>query len=154
MGPTIEIPNTDLALETLDWLDEFAGEFPDEVDQVKRVIVQSLMLARSRQPTTGEKPQPINGKPMPKGECPWCFEPLGELRSEFNGGIGHPECTRFAYEALAGDEAMPWPIAEPSSYRVGGFGDFLERLGLEAARLGINPHKLATAVMRARNDAR
>lgn len=94
----------------------------------------------------GELPPPIDQSPGPPGLCAWCFEKLGDQRSDFNGGTGHPECTRFAYQCAAGDDAMPWPIPEPSVYES---VEFLQRLGREAAKLGLDPDKLVTAVLRA-----
>ena len=67
--------------------------------------------------------------------CAWCRDELGEVADEFNGAVGHPECARHAYEIIAGPDPMPWPRRR--HYRDRDIVPFLERLGGEAARLGI-----------------
>jgi hypothetical protein len=82
--------------------------------------------------------------------CDWCFRRIGDMADEFNGGIGHPECARYAYEAVAGPDAIPWPPAR-RFYRQDPIVLFLERLASEAVRAGIDPQRLATAVARTRH---
>jgi hypothetical protein len=85
------------------------------------------------------------------GRCDWCRDPLGDVADEFNGGIGHPECAAWVCEQLAGPDAMP--MLPPRRFyrdRVDPIIPFLERLGRESVRLGLDPQKIAAAVSRAR----
>lgn len=86
----------------------------------------------------------------PPNLCSWCFRELGDVADQFNGGVGHPECVSWIWDALSGGDpdAMPW--AKPVRlYREDPFNAFLERLGKAAVRRGINPHELASAVQEA-----
>jgi hypothetical protein len=80
-------------------------------------------------------------------ECDWCRWPLGREVVEWNNGRGHDACARYAYECVMGPDALPW---RPDRGWRRDEARFLERLGYEAAKLGINPRRLATAVARAR----
>jgi hypothetical protein len=80
--------------------------------------------------------------------CAWCFEPLGRVVVELNSGVGHPHCAEHVYHAVEGPDALPWR-PQRQWYRENQKEAFLERLGREAVRLGIDPHKLAAAVRRA-----
>jgi hypothetical protein len=86
------------------------------------------------------------------GLCDWCLEPLGEAATELNGGIGHPRCAEWVWRVVEGPDALPWrphqqwPREDPLI-------PFLERLGREAARLGIDCQKLAVAVGGAKGHA-
>jgi hypothetical protein len=80
--------------------------------------------------------------------CAWCFRELGDVADSFNGGVGHPECVACAYQTVVGPDGPPWarPIRlyrEPPALR------FLERLGCEAVKVGIDRQKLALAISRA-----
>jgi hypothetical protein len=88
--------------------------------------------------------------PHSQGLCDWCFEGLSERAVEFNGGVGHPACAEHAYNIILGPWAIPW---HPRRFqRQDPLIPFCERLGREAARLGIDIQKLATAVGRASRD--
>jgi hypothetical protein len=82
------------------------------------------------------------------GLCDWCLDPLGDQAVELNGGIGHPRCAEWVWHAIEGADALPWR-PQRQWFRQDPLIPFLERLGREAARLGIDPHKLAAAVERA-----
>jgi hypothetical protein len=88
-------------------------------------------------------------QPHDRGECDWCFRPLGDVVEQWNGGAGHPECIGRVYEIVVGpDPVIPW--AKPRRlYRQDQTLAFLERLALEAAKLGIDVRKLALAAERA-----
>jgi hypothetical protein len=88
--------------------------------------------------------------PHAEGLCDWCFWPLNGDRAEFNLGVGHSACVVFVHELLtegADDaEGLPWPkqlMREMPSL------EFFRRLGIEAAKEGINADKLARAIERA-----
>jgi hypothetical protein len=126
------------------------GDWQSFADVLERVVTRGAMIAWAGRQFPGALPPPISSPVPSRGPpiCAWCFEPLGEMRSEFNGGTGHPECARFAYDAVAGDDPMPWPIPEP--HRHDPLVPFCRRLGREAARMGIDTQKLAQAIGRAR----
>jgi hypothetical protein len=116
-----------------------------------REIIRGAMMIWAGRQIEGENPPPIDTKALEEVRkaklCAWCFEQLGDQRSDFNGGVGHPECARYAYECVIGYDAMPWPIPEPSVYES---ATFLRSLAREAGRLGIEGQKLAQAIERAR----
>jgi hypothetical protein len=132
--------------------DDVAVEWHGSVGHHRCIVRAAVEVWASRQ-IEGEKPPPINTAALQAvrkaGICAWCFEPVGDQRSELNGGIGHPECTRHVWDCMVGDDAMPWPIPEPSTYES---VEFLQRLGREAAKLGIDRNKLTTAILRASGD--
>jgi hypothetical protein len=81
--------------------------------------------------------------------CAWCFESLGDVVDEFNSGYGHEECVRWVAELLAGPDSMPMPSPRRFYRDRRDAVAFLERLGHEAARLGLDSQVLAEAVSRA-----
>jgi hypothetical protein len=84
------------------------------------------------------------------GLCGWCRRPLGDVAERFNGGVGHPECVAYAHQTVVGPDGPPW--ARPIRlYREDPVLAFVGRLGREAARLGIDRQRLATAIERARH---
>jgi hypothetical protein len=83
------------------------------------------------------------------GLCDWCLEPLGDIATELNGGIGHPECAQFVWDAIEGPGALPWR-PQWQWHRESEWQAFLRRLGAAAVRHGIDPHKLARALQEAR----
>jgi hypothetical protein len=115
-----------------------------------RCIVREAVGIWASRPIPGETAPPIDHAALEEvskaGICSWCFDQLGDQRAEFNGGVGHPECARYAYTALAGDGAMPWPIPEPSIHETDGF---LERLGRAAIKHGVNRRRLERAIKEA-----
>jgi hypothetical protein len=90
----------------------------------------------------------MNSPPHTEGLCDWCFEPLGQGAAEFNNGVGHNACAQYAYDSVMGPDALPWR-PERRWHRADPMLDFLQRLGCEAAKLGIDPHAFARAVERA-----
>jgi hypothetical protein len=103
----------------------------------------------------GELPRPVDIDMLRQiredNLCAWCFEPLGDRRAEFNGGVGHLACAMFAHHSVLGDQdgpAAPW-IPGVDSWREDPLLPFCRRLGREAGRLGIDPQKLAQAIGRA-----
>jgi hypothetical protein len=83
--------------------------------------------------------------------CDWCFDPLYDVAVECNGGLGHPWCAENTHNHLCwpSDPPLPWRPTMRRFYRPDPSVVFLKRLGYEAARLGIDPQKLATAAARA-----
>jgi hypothetical protein len=113
-----------------------------------RDIIRGAMLIWAGRQIKDELPPSIDTKALEAVRkaklCAWCLDKLGAQRSEFNGGIGHPECARYAYECIAGDDPMPWPMPHDPLI------PFCEHLGREAAALGLDMQKLARAIERAR----
>jgi hypothetical protein len=92
--------------------------------------------------------------PHARGLCSWCFRDLGDVVEEFNGGVGHPECVAWAWETIAAGDPDALPYARPRRlYRQDGARAFIQRLGLEASRLGIDPQRLRTAIEKAARHA-
>jgi hypothetical protein len=88
--------------------------------------------------------------PHTRGECDWCREALGDVVELFNGGLGHPACVAYAHQTVVGPDGPPW--ARPQRlYRQDPTIALFERLGFEAARVGIDRQKLALAISRARH---
>jgi hypothetical protein len=110
------------------------------------------ILAPPGQPSntrpSGWPPEPPHRRDPP--ECDWCFWPLDDSAVELNGGIGHERCARYVYECVEGPDAVPW---QPRLrwWRDDPLLDFLVHLGREARLVGIDPHRLAQAVGRARS---
>ena len=105
---------------------------------------------------SGESPPPLDRAAIEATRkaklCAWCFEPLGDQRAEFNGGVGHVQCARFAHDSVLGDAhgpAAPWLPCVRERHE-DQLTPFVRRLGREAARLGIEPNRLAQAIERAR----
>ena len=125
-------------------------------DEIALAIVRAAVYARAGRQIPGERPRPIDGAALEAsrkaGICAWCFEPLGELRAEFNGGTGHLGCALHAHHAVLGDHDGPAPPWMPGvrRWRHDPLIPFCRRLGREAGRLGIDMQKLAQAIERAR----
>jgi hypothetical protein len=133
--------------ETL--IDGEAWEWHATVGHPQCIVHEAVWIWVSR-PIEGELPPPIDPAVERSlhadGRCCWCFEPLGDRRSDFNGGTGHPGCARYAYQALAGADAMPWPLAEPGVYEQPAF---LERLARAAVKHRLSARRLELAVKEA-----
>lgn len=83
--------------------------------------------------------------PSHDGRCAWCREPLGNVATELNGGIGHPRCAEWVWRVVEGPDALPWR-PQRQWYRQDPLPGFLERLGRAAVKHGLDLRKLARAV--------
>jgi hypothetical protein len=85
--------------------------------------------------------------PNDEGLCDCCFWPLAGDKVWHNGGYAHARCAAEHERLILGADAMPGLLEhldELDAHRA-----FLERLGAETGKLGIDRQQLALAIGRA-----
>ena len=114
------------------------------VEEYDRQIIASAMRVWAGRRIEGEEPRPIDNRPIReinrKGLCAYCYRPVGALSERRAGAVACRACADFLAVELDG---------VPESQREQAMDPFLERLGAEAVRVGIDPRKLSIAVGRA-----
>ena len=85
--------------------------------------------------------------PNDEGLCDCCFWPMNGDKVWHNGGFCHARCAAEHERLILGDDAMPGLLEHLDA--LDERRAFLARLGAEAAKLGIDRQKLATAAERA-----
>jgi hypothetical protein len=90
---------------------------------------------------------PARNTPNDRGECDSCRWPLNSDRVSWNGAFMHARCAAEHERLVLGDDAGPG-LAEQLE-AIDALDSFLARLGKEAAAIGLDRQRLATAIERA-----